>query len=292
MCLNEGEVNGIKSLVDAGSKITGSAVGAGIGFLLGGPIGAAMGGGSAYMLQRGIIEVGTDIAERLLSEREKIRIGGVTIYAVDKILKKLAAGEMLRDDGFFESLSTGHPACAEIPIIERPPANEVFEGILLAVQREHEENKLPFVGNLLANIFFDSIIDKAQANLLIKFAQRFSFRQMCILSLYADQDKIIEMKRRCINNPQEYSIAKRESLLSEAVELGLLFRGRDLSFDSMPGIPVSSLYDLWHSENVQVAGVGRDLYRLMELERIDDGELVAIVSLIFNANFENYDIAH
>ncbi|VVB64521.1 Uncharacterised protein [uncultured archaeon] len=182
MNIKKEEDEGIKSLVKLGSEITGPALGAVIGGMLGGPGGAAIGGASGPLLTKEIIEIGNDIAERFLSDREKIRIGGVIIYAYDKIRKKWAAGEKLRDDGFFEQPSIGHPACAEIPIIERPPAEEVIEGILLAVQREHEENKLPFVGNLLANIFFDSEIDKTQIDLLIKFAQRISFRQMCILS--------------------------------------------------------------------------------------------------------------
>lgn len=101
-----------------------------------------------------------------------------------------------------------------------------------------------------------------------------------------------EMKERCVSNPHEYSTAKREALLQEAVELGLLFKGRDSSFDSMPGTPVDSLYDLWHSEKVQVAGVGYDLYRLMELVKIDDSRLEVIVSLIFNADFTNYAVRH
>lgn len=293
MNIKKEEDEGIKSLVKMGSEITGLALGAAIGELLGGPGGAAIGGASGPLLTRGLIEIGDDIAERFLSDREKIRIGGVIILAYNKILKKWEAGEKPRDDGFFEQPPIGHPACAEIPIIERPPAEEVFEGFLLAVQREHEENKLPFVANLLANICFDPTIDKAEINLLINFAQRISFRQMCLLSLYANTNKMNEMKRRCVSNAHEYSTEKRESLLQEAIELRLLVKGRESSlFDSMPGIPVDSLYDLWHSENVQVAGVGLDLYRLMELGGVDDSKLETIVSLIFNADFTNYRVEH
>jgi hypothetical protein len=171
MDLKEEDVDGIKNLVEEGSKITGPAIGAGIGFLLGGPIGAAIGGGSGYLLQKGMIEIGNDIADRGLSKREKMRIGGVAMYAADKIKKRMDNGEMLRDDGFFERPQVGHAACIEIPIIERPPDEEVIEGVLLAVQREHEEKKLFFIGNLLGNIFFDSNIDKAQINLMIRISR-------------------------------------------------------------------------------------------------------------------------
>lgn len=93
---------GIRSLVEAGSDITGSATGAAIGFLFGGPVGAAIGGASGPLLRRGIIEIGNDIAKRFLSEREKARIGGVIQYADIKIQEKEAEGEKLRNNGFFE----------------------------------------------------------------------------------------------------------------------------------------------------------------------------------------------
>ena len=55
------------------------------------------------MLQKGMIEIGNDIGKRFLAEREKMRIGGVTMYAADKIQKNLALGIKLREDGFSNS---------------------------------------------------------------------------------------------------------------------------------------------------------------------------------------------
>jgi hypothetical protein len=115
-----------------------------------------------------LIEIGNDASERLLSERERMRMGGVMLYSADKIRKKLAAGSQPRDDGFFEKPSKTHPACAELPFVDRPAAQEILEGILLVAQREYEEKKLPFLGNLYANIAFDSSIDRPYANFLLK----------------------------------------------------------------------------------------------------------------------------
>ena len=69
------------------------------------------------------------------------------------------------------------------------PAVEIAEGMLLAARNEYEEKKLPFFGNLLANIAFDPTIDREQANLLIKIGENVTFRQMCILSVFADHDR-------------------------------------------------------------------------------------------------------
>jgi len=217
---NEEDVDGIKSLIEAGSEIAGSAAGAAIGFLLAGPAGAAIGGATIPLLTRGLIEIGNDINERFLSEREKIRIGGIITYAIIKYQKKLAAGEKLRDDGFFRPPLTEHPACAEIRITERPPAEEVIEGFLLAAQREHEEKKLPFLGSLLANICFDPSIDRSHANLLVKIGETISFRQMCILSIFSDPYRSQIRGRYSENIAFPKADNNLNSLFQEIFELG------------------------------------------------------------------------
>lgn len=272
MNLNEEEVKGINSLVNAGSEIVGPAMGAVIGFLFGGPTGAAIGGASTQLLKRGIIEVGNDIAERFLSEREKIRIGGVIIYATIKIQEKLAAGKMLRDNGFFEPPSTRHPACTEIPFVERPPTKEVIEGILLAVQREHEEKKVPFLGNLLANILFDPTIDKAQSNLMVRISKSISYRQLCLLSIFAHTADF-ELRKKDYRESGAELTYKQISLLQEISDLwtqGIL---------NCSGEPNLGLTDV-NPSKMKIQGVGVLLYKLMELWRIDNTDIEHIVLLL------------
>jgi hypothetical protein len=47
--------------------------------------------------------------------------------------------------------------------------------VLLAAQREHEERKLRFMGNLIANLAFHPEIDRGYANYLIRLAEKLSF---------------------------------------------------------------------------------------------------------------------
>jgi hypothetical protein len=269
---NEEDVEGIKSLIEAGSEITGSAAGAAIGFLLGGVAGAAIGGASIPLLTRGLIEIGNDIDERFLSKREKIRIGGVISYATIKIQEKLAAGEKRRDNGFFEQPSTGHPACAEIPIIERPPAEEVIEGILLSVQREHEEKKLPFIGNLMANIFFEPNIDRMQANLMIRISQSISYRQLCILSIFEHTEDFALLKESDYRGEDRIDF-KLVSLFQEICDLwtqGIL---------NCSGEANLSLRDV-NPSKMRIQGMGILLYNLMELWEIDEEDIESIVTLL------------
>ena len=158
----------VKSLISMGSDITGAATGGGIGFLIGGPAGAAVGGPLGILIRRGL----SDIANRVLSTREKIRVGATAWYAITKIEERRNSGDMLRDDGFFEAKGK-----------ERPGAEEIFEGVLLKAKNEHEEKKTKILGNIFANTAFNSAISVGQANHALRIAESLTYRQMCLLSL-------------------------------------------------------------------------------------------------------------
>ena len=95
MDLDKEEEDDTKNIIDAGAEITGGAMaGAASGFILGGPFGGIVGavaGGSSPLINRAIISVVGDFAKRILSEREKIRLGGVTVYASREIHRNLHA---------------------------------------------------------------------------------------------------------------------------------------------------------------------------------------------------------
>lgn len=258
--MNHDKEEGTRSLIIAGSEIAGGAAGAAIGFFWGGPEGAAVGAASAHLFKRAIISIGDDISERFLSEREKMRIGGTISYATKRFEERLAVGDKLREDGFLKQPSTSHAACAEIPIIERPAAQEVLEGVLLVAQREHEEKKIPFLGNLLANFAFDSTIDKAQANLLIKIGEDLSFRQMCLLNLFYED-----------NTPTGRPNTDDQNVMSLSQELLALF-SQELLFNTRGGPTTKESTFLQPSAYI-LHGVGRMLHSLMELKGIDEADM-------------------
>jgi hypothetical protein len=114
-----------------------------------------------------IHNIGNEIAHRLLSKREKTRVGAVIIYAAIHIKEKLNKGMQPSQDDFFSQ----QPG--------RSSAEEISEGVLLAAQREYEEKKLQFYDHLLENIAFSSGVGRAHANLLLKLSQELSYRQLC-----------------------------------------------------------------------------------------------------------------
>jgi hypothetical protein len=259
---NESEKNEntiTKKLIEVGADIAGSASSAAIGFLVAGPPGAFAGAVSGPAITHTIKHVASEIKSRFLSKREEKRIGATLAYAITKIEENLKKGKKVRDDGFFESKTT-----------ERPPSQEIYEGTLIAAQKEHEEKKIKYYGNLLANLGFEKSFDKAQANLLLKIGQELTYRQLCILSLIPQKERFT--LRQLDYRGQDVSDGKLIVLLQEIYDLynqGLVNGGTDAYI---------SLTDV-NPSKIGIQGTGVYLYNLMELFTIPKEELdpVAII---------------
>src|SRR5437016_14366254 len=99
--------------------------------------GAVAGGALAPIIGVGFRRAATDLAERLLGDRERLRVGAVIALTSDEIRQRLDNGELHRRDDFLDQ-SGGRRSTAE----------EIAEGVLLAAQREYEESKLPLLAKL------------------------------------------------------------------------------------------------------------------------------------------------
>ncbi|HYG14634.1 MAG TPA: hypothetical protein VEC12_02705 [Bacteroidia bacterium] len=166
----------LKGFLETGSEISGAFGGVVLGQLLAGQAGAFLGGITGTLIAKTFVSIGAEINERVLGPREEIRTGAVFAYALKKIKENEQNGLTVRDDTFFEYIE-GH----------RPASEEVLEGIVLFSQRDVEEFKIKYLGNLYANICFRQDISREYANQLIKTANILSFRQFCILQLLREQ---------------------------------------------------------------------------------------------------------
>lgn len=174
----------LKEILETGSGVAGSVAGTAIGLIMGGPSGAFAGAVGGPLAGRTTFYLASEFKHRVLGQREEERIGGTMAFAIEKIQENISEGKQFREDGFFEDQPT-----------QRASAKEVFEGLLLAAQREHEEKKLLFYGNLLANLAFESSIDREYASHLTKEAQSLSYRQLCVLAFIG----VWSVHRRGIN---------------------------------------------------------------------------------------------
>ena len=246
-------------------KFWGGVVGGVTGTLIAGPGGAIIGGASGPLVTKVFYRIGAEIKDRLLGKREKQRIGATLRFALQKIQENIKNGREIRQDSFFQKQPH-----------ERSGAEEILEGILLVAQREHEEKKLRFYGNLFGNLAFHSEIDRAQANLLIRIADQMSYRQICLLAIFKDKNKFKLRK-------ESYPLGKIDQatrfLLQEVYEIysqhlldapgysNRMNQARPLLEDIVPA-------------KINLIGSGVTLYELMELQNINANDLKNIVTFL------------
>jgi hypothetical protein len=245
---NEQAENPQAEVISLGANIAGAVGGGLVGGLIAGPLGLVLGGFAGPLL--------TEFAQRTLGRREKARIGALYRFVAVKAQANLDAGKIVRQDGFFSSKVDGDKADAE----------EIIEGVMLAAQREHEEKKVRYYANLLANIAFDSSVSKVDANLLIKVGAGLSYRQLCLLAIFGGSS--IEGDLRSENYTLVNTAIRRPvvSALHEVFDLermGLIACEGKFLFGITNVEPV----------NMIVEGTGQTLARLMELNEIPDEDL-------------------
>lgn len=174
----DSQSDSIAKLIDMGAELAGTAAaGTAIALLRPEPeeaICLSMGG---VWLTHTLRWIGTEVAERWLGPREKVRIGAVYAFAAERIRENLEGGLQIREDGFFQEQPD-----------ERTDGKEILEGVLLTAQREYEERKLKYIGNIFANVAFMPDVSAAQANWVLQKARELTHRQLCILTLTQQKD--------------------------------------------------------------------------------------------------------
>lgn len=256
-----------KEMILKGAGMVGEAGGGAIvGFLFGGPLGAAA-GAIAPLLVTPIKEIIVDIANRYMSPREKIKVGMAAFYACSKIREHIENADKLRNDDFFEKKEMG-----------RSDAEEIFEGILLKCKSEHEEKKTKFLSNIFANAAFSNI-SFAAANIVLGVAERLTYRQICLISLIARQENFfvdtIQLRKVNLLQPDKLT-TERHFLFHELCILGttthalIYYENEDKNtvvLDKRPEFEGS----------VKLTGIGATCYELMNLDEVPSKDIAELI---------------
>ena len=254
----------LRLLIGRGAELAGGATGPGVGVVLGsllsGPSGVATGGTIGGAVTMAVKAVGHDLSSRLLSPREQVRVGGVYALATAEIVARSQKGEEVRDDGFFSAGDGGRSA-----------AEEVWESVLMKSQREPEENKLPYMAHLLANLAFDKKISAAMAHQMTKAAESMTYRQLCILQLSTTKEKFNLPKR--IQEGQD-TLAK--DLYQIIYEYYDLYNRGLISFE---GTLAATLVDVNPGAATPQA-LGIDICNQMRLSSIPNEDFVPLVEFL------------
>lgn len=242
-----------------GADITGGLAGAILPVLSTGPTGMLLAG----LLGPVIADLAKELVARVMGPRQRVRVGATITYTVAKVDEGLKAGKVLRDDGFFASRE-----------LERAPAVEVAEGVLLVAQDEHEEKKLRYLGNLLGNLAFTREFDRGAANTLVGLARRLSYRQLCLLHVFgADTPSEGRMILRQESYMRRGPDPATHLALHEVWDLyvrGMVSAGpRD--YPAMTSLIPRHLF---------TTGAGWALTRLMELQELPPQDVVSVTELL------------
>jgi hypothetical protein len=257
----------VRDIVETGTDIAGATTGTAVGFLIGGPLGAIAGAAAGPAAARTLRGLAVEFRERVLGHREEVRVGAVISFATAKIKEKLENGEQPRQDGFFTDAEDN-----------RATAKEVFEGVVLAAQREAEEKKVRLYGNLLANLAFTQDVDRSQANFLITLGEDLSYQQLCLLSLFAQNNLLLGGNNRLNLRASDYRSENSVGmelivLLQEIYDLyqrGIVSNGGDAMIAVADANPSQML----------PVGAAANLYNLMELWTVSTDDLNPLIRLL------------
>jgi hypothetical protein len=249
-----------RSIIQAGSEIAGAAVGGALGFIAGGPVPAAGAAVAGVTLTR----VLGDVASRFLSERETTRIGGVAAIAASIIDERLKRGDELRNDGFFEESSTN----------ERSPADEVFEGTLLAAKNSYEEKKLLHLGVLFSNVAFSQDCPPEEANFYIKITESLTYSQFVLLRLFALKDNPFKLREQDYKAGTQTTYATISLLhsIQELCALNLVIMQRP----SEPNHTIVIGINIICPSYMQLAVGGERLHNLLGLQVVGNEDLESV----------------
>lgn len=231
-----------RSLLILGAEVFGGGLGALVGFAIAGPAGIVIGGAATPLI--------TEFSKRLLSSRQKARVGATILYAKQTIIRRISDGAEPNPDFFIDKNNDG-----------RPDAQEVWEGVLLNAQQEYEERKIPYYGNLFANIAFEKDFDKARANFLLKLASNLSYRQLCLISIFAGNEVKPKLRATDYRGDGGSITQHLASVLHEIMEM------HNYGIVSIPNDTLLGITDIAPAK-MHVQGAGVELRRLMELNEI------------------------
>lgn len=241
------------SAFEIGADALGELVGAGVGGVVGGPVGAVGGAILGSVMSHTLIDVKEEFLGRLLSSKEQQRVVAVADMTKSVIERNLGQGKIPRNDGFFEG-----------SVNERSAAEEIFEGTLIAAQREYEERKLQILANLNANIAFDESITLGIANRLIKLATELTYQEILVLRILG----LLEGLERMGLYPGDGGIRKKKAYegvsgianIAVASDIFSLYR-RSLVYSKSAILDAAGI----NPSELQIAGYGALLFNLMEL---------------------------
>lgn len=228
----------------------------------GAAIGALAGLSIANPILGAIIEAVTPVlvdAAQTLYGRRKQKVGRLVAYTAEKLKNRLDNGDELRDDDFFGGAD--------------PDISQLWDRVVENVSTESETKKIPYIGNMLTNICFESSIGREQANAMIKIINALTYQQLCLLSVFGNdglKQSLYEGNYR--GNSGNFSYDKI-AVLTEILEL------HEIGIIVVPNDTMLGVSDV-NPRRTNLQGLGKAMYRLMELNSIPSEDALRLVQYL------------
>jgi hypothetical protein len=247
----------LEAVISAGSDLAGAAIGGALGFIAGGPVGAATAGALGVVITR----VGKDVATRFLSDREEVRVGAAAAISINEIRDRLSRGDKVRSDDFFESKAG-----------ERSKAEEIFEGTLLASKNSHEEKKVRQIAKLFSNVAFDETCESNEANYSLHIAELLTYSQLVLMQIFSLESNPLSLKDSSYNAGDNVHYATI-SLLQATKELADLQLVRMQKAGAANGTIILGLNGICPAD-LKLTVSGERIRNLLSLSDIEQSDLL------------------
>jgi hypothetical protein len=261
------EDNVISEIVETGSDITGSVGSIIVGGLIAGPIGAIIGGVSGPIITRTLKAIGKSIKQKILTEREEVRVGAVYFYAIEQFNNHIDNGKSLVSP------------LLNINVFGRNSTEEILEGIILTAQKTYEEKKIKFIGKLYANLLFINESDLAMSNFMLNLSNDLTYRQYIIINILKNRE-INAIENKLEKDKNGKSIITRYDLCCEIrflKEKGLL--GHPTYYSDMEDNSSQVYFN-----DLKITLIGEQFYKLLGLSEIENQD---IDNLVDSMNIKN-----
>ncbi|RKU28881.1 hypothetical protein C6499_09700 [Candidatus Poribacteria bacterium] len=142
---------------------------------------------------------------------------------------------------------------------------------MLKCQREPQEKKIPYMGYLKAGISFSSNVSADMGHQIIKVGEELTYRQLCILKLIVVKDRF-GLRNENYRNYGGFS----KELYSVLYECKDLHDREYINFDTEVGSGLTNTMPA----NMNLQGLGNDLYYFMKLTFIPDEDIIPIAEVL------------
>nr|WP_302829849.1 hypothetical protein [uncultured Bacteroides sp.] len=213
------------------------------------------------LVQRGFESILNDIFSRNITKRECARLGASYRAAVSKVNENIAKGIPFRTDNLFIYNDLNYSK-----------AEDILESVLKGSMNDTEEKKTVFYGYFIGNLAFCPEIDYSNAMSIQKIVNQLTYSHLCIIKYLKQQGTLnADNWKQVLNNTGDIRGLDIYHGFKEIVRFDLTDKVAPFQVGEEVG-------------NIKLGALGEAMYKLMDLDKIDEADLVEIVELAKKMN--------